>query len=195
MTSESRAVRLFVAVELPDEFRREVERLASAVGALGIRGARPVRAEGAHLTLKFLGDVESHRVADALDAMRRAAARSAPFALRSGELGAFPNADAPRVLWLGADGDLAALRRLRDALEDSMSASGFPRDRRRFAPHVTAVRVGDRVSSSDRKRIVETARAARLSTVEFAVERVSLMRSDRRPDGAVYVRLGEAALG
>ena len=193
--AESRAVRVFVALELPDAFRREAGRLASAVAALGIRGARPVRTEGAHLTLKFLGDVESARVADAMDAMRIAAARSAPFVLRSGDFGAFPNADAPRVLWLGVDGDLAALQNLRDGLEDSMSASGFPRDRRRFAPHVTAVRVGDRVSAGDRKRLVETARAVRLSTVEFAVERVSLMRSDRRPDGAVYVRLGDAALG
>ena len=195
MTSEPRAVRLFVAAELPDEFRREVGRLASAVGALGIRGARPVRSEGAHLTLKFLGDVESRRVADALDAMRRAAARSAPFALRSGEVGAFPNADAPRVLWLGADGDLAALRRLRDDLEDCMASAGFPRDRRPFAPHVTAARIGDRASAADRKRVIEAARAVRLKPVEFTVERVSLMRSHRRPDGAVYVRLGEAALG
>lgn len=193
--SESRAVRLFVAAELPDAFRREVERLASAVGALGIRGARPVRMEGAHLTLKFLGDVESHRVADALDAMRRAAARSAPFALRSGEFGAFPNADAPRVLWLGADGDLTALRRLRDGMEDCMASAGFPRDRRPFAPHITAARIGDRASAADRKRVIEAARAVRLKPVEFTVERVSLMRSHRRPDGAVYVRLGEAALG
>ena len=193
--SEPRAVRLFVAAELPDAFRREAGRLASAVGALGIRGARPVRAEGAHLTLKFLGDVESRRVADALDAMRRAAARSAPFGLRSGEVGAFPNADAPRVLWLGADGDLAALRRLRDDLEDSLAAAGFPRDRRPFAPHVTAARIGDRASAADRRRVIEAARAVRLKPVEFAVKRVSLMRSHRRPDGAVYVRLGEAALG
>lgn len=169
--------------------------MASAVGALGIRGARPVRAEGAHLTLKFLGDVESRRVADALDAMRRAAARSAPFALRSGDLGAFPNEDAPRVLWLGADGDLAALRRLRDALEDNLAAAGFPRDRRPFAPHVTAARIGDRASAADRKRVIKAARAVRIKPVDFTVERVSLMRSHRRPDGAVYVRLGDAALG
>ena len=193
MTAPS--VRLFAAAELPDAFREDIARIGAAALALGIRGVRPVRPEGAHLTLKFLGEVGADRIADVLAAMRLAAARSAPFRLRTGKLGAFPNAAAPRVLWLGVDGDLAALRRLRDDLEDAFAAIGFPRDRRAFSPHVTAARVRARISAADAKRLMSAAAAVRPTPVEFAVNRLSLMRSDARPGGAVYARLGVVGFG
>ena len=190
MTAPS--VRLFIAAELPSAFREDIARIGAAALALGLGGVRPVRAENAHLTLKFLGEVGADRVEDVLASMRLAAARSAPFRLRTGNLGAFPNADAPRVLWLGVDGDLTALRRLRDGLEDALAAAGFQRDRRAFAPHVTAARV----SPAAAKRLMNAAAATvRPTPVEFAVKRLSLMRSDTRPAGAVYTRLGEAELG
>ena len=192
MTAPS--VRLFIAAELPSAFREDIARVGASALALGIRGVRPVRAENAHLTLKFLGEVSVDRVEDVLASMRIAAARAAPFTLRMGNLGAFPNADAPRVLWLGVDGDLAALRRLRDDLEDALAAAGFQRDRRAFAPHVTAARVRDRVSPAAAKRLMNAA-AVPTTPVEFAVKRLSLMRSDTRPAGAVYTRLGEAEFG
>jgi len=192
MTAPS--VRLFIAAELPDAFREDIARIGAAALALGIRGVRPVRAESAHLTLKFLGEVSADRVEDVLASMRLAAARAAPFTLRTGNLGAFPNADAPRVLWLGVEGDLAALRRLRDNLEAALAAVGFQRDRRGFAPHVTAARVRDRVSPANAKRLMNAA-VVPTTPVEFAVKRLSLMRSDTRPAGAVYTRLGESELG
>ena len=193
MTAPS--VRLFIAAELPDAFREDIARIGSAALSLGLGGVRPVRAENAHLTLKFLGEVGANRVEDVLASMRLAAARAAPFRLRTGKLGAFPNADAPRVLWLGVDGDLAALLRLRDDLEDALAAAGFQRDRRAFAPHVTAARVRDRVSPAAAKRLMNAAaETVRPAPIEFAVKRLSLMRSDTRPGGAVYTRLGEAGL-
>ena len=194
MTAPS--VRLFIAAELPDAFREDIARVGASALALGLGGVRPVRAENAHLTLKFLGEVDADRVEDVLASMRLAAARAAPFTLRTGNLGAFPNADAPRVLWLGVDGDLTALRRLRDDLEDALAAVGFQRDRRAFAPHVTAARVRDRLSPAAAKRLMNAAASTVPTTpIEFAVERLSLMRSDARPAGAVYTRLGEAGLG
>ena len=192
MTAPS--VRLFIAAELPDAFREDIARIGASALALGLGGVRPVRAENAHLTLKFLGEVSADSVDDVLASMRRAAARSAPFGLRTGKLGAFPNADAPRVLWLGVEGEIAALRRLRDDLEAALAAVGFPRDRRGFSPHVTAARVRDRLSSAAAKRLMNAA-AVRPAPVEFSVERLTLMRSDTRPGGAVYTRLGESELG
>lgn len=189
------AARLFVAIELPDAFGEGVARVGAAAGALGIRGVRPVRAENVHLTLKFLGDVEGDRIAAALAAMRLAASRSAPFRLRAGSFGAFPRAAAPRVLWLGVEGELSSLRRLRADLEDSMADAGFPRDARGFSPHATAARVRERLSAADARRLIETAAAVPAPPAEFRAERISLMRSDRNPDGPpVYIRLGEAEL-
>ena len=185
-----------MAVELPADFRESAARLgAAAAGALGIRGVSPVRAQNAHLTLKFLGEADARGIAGAMAAMRLAASRSAPFRLRAGGFGAFPNLAEPRVLWLGVEGDLAALSRLRADLDGSMARVGFQRDWRGFTPHVTAARVRDRLSPAHAKRLTETAAAVRVPADEFVVRRVSLMRSDRSPGGApVYVRMGEAEL-
>jgi 2'-5' RNA ligase len=44
-------MRVFVAIDLPDEVRRELETLQNALPV-----GRPVPAENLHLTLSFLGD-------------------------------------------------------------------------------------------------------------------------------------------
>ena len=65
-------MRLFIGIPLPGEYARVIgalqtawkERLASRVSW--------VRPELAHVTLKFLGEVEERRVADIVGAMRAA---------------------------------------------------------------------------------------------------------------------------
>ncbi len=169
-------------------------RLTRSIAALEIRGARAVRPEGAHLTLKFLGDVGGDAVPRIAAAMRRAASRSTPFRIALSQPGAFPNPGAARVVWVGVDGDTGSLRRLQRNVEDEMEALGFGRERRGFDPHITAARVRDGVRASDRRRILDTALSIELACFPITVESISLMRSDLRPGGAIYSRLHSAAL-
>ena len=46
-------------MELPVPVKAEMGKLIAAVDVLELRGVRTVRAEGLHLTLRFLGDVDS----------------------------------------------------------------------------------------------------------------------------------------
>ena len=84
-------VRVFVAVELPDAVKAEFAGLVSAIDSLGVRGARTVRPQGIHLTLKFLGDVSVELVPEIEAAMDSAADEMAPFDLLLGDAGVFPN--------------------------------------------------------------------------------------------------------
>ena len=103
-------VRVFVAVDLPDTVKAEMGKLIALIEALEVRGVRSVRAEGLHLTLRFLGDVDSDVVPSIISAMETAAAESAPFELTLAGTGAFPNTAAPRTLWVGMKGDLDRAR-------------------------------------------------------------------------------------
>ena len=57
-----------------------------------------------HLTLKFLGDVPSREISTVCKAAQQGTAGIKPFELELRGAGAFPNADRPRTLWLGAGG-------------------------------------------------------------------------------------------
>jgi len=105
--------RLFIAILLPEEIKA---RLAASQRSWQRRTSggvvRWTPLEQMHLTLRFLGDVPEESVPAIVEALHRAAATVAPFALRASGLGCFPDARRPRVLWAGVAGGLTALHNL-----------------------------------------------------------------------------------
>lgn len=190
----SEKLRVFVAVELPDEVKAEFAGLAAAIDALGVRGTRTVRPQGVHLTLKFLGDVSVELIPEIESAMDSAAAESEPFDLALSDAGVFPNPAAARVLWIGVAGDLERLGRLQQRMEDSLSELGFRPERRGFNPHITAGRIRDSVSRSDRRRVTRALFSHEHARPAIRVEGVRLIRSVLHPDGAIYESIHRSAL-
>ena len=188
-------VRVFVAVELPDPVKAEMGKLIAAVDALELRGVRTVRAEGLHLTLRFLGDVDSDVVPSIISAMETAAAESAPFELTLAGTGAFPNTATPRTLWVGMKGDLDRLVTLQRGVQSALETAGFGRSGERFSPHVTIARVRDRASRAQIGRITAALDEANPSPVAFQVDSITLMRSTPQPGGSIFTHLHTAPLG
>ena len=182
-------VRCFIAVELSAEAKAEVQRLTKAVSELEIRGVRAVRPEGVHVTLRFLGDIESDAVPRAIAAIRASASQSRPFDLSLAEVGAFPNNRSARVLWAGASGDTDDLEELHERVESELAAVGFRRDRRRFNPHITLARLRERVSGSDRRRVVEKVSTVGHARVAFRVDAITLFQSTLHPEGSIHTPL------
>ena len=188
-------MRAFVAIELPDRAKETLAGVVAELRAARIGGLRPVRPEGVHLTLKFLGDVPADRIGAIGDAVGRAAAQHAQFALYLSGVGAFPSGRAPRVLWAGVAGDLDRLAALQSSVDACLSELGFPRERRSFNPHLTLARLRDSASRDDRTRALAVLRAARPSDESgFDVDGVALFQSTLGPGGAVYRRLFRAPL-
>ncbi|WP_411101524.1 RNA 2',3'-cyclic phosphodiesterase [Streptomyces sp. cmx-4-9] len=124
-------MRLFAAV-LPPE--TAVAELAAAVRPLRDDRLRWTGEAGWHLTLAFLGEVREEVLADLHARLARAAARTAPFALRLHGCGHFGD----RALWVGAAGDLDALRRLAERADAAARRAGVPMEQhRRYTPHLT----------------------------------------------------------
>ncbi len=187
--------RVFVAMELPDEVKAELAELATAIDALGVRGARTVRPHGIHLTLKFLGDVSLELIPEIQSAMDSAAASSEPFDLSLGDAGVFPSPNSARVLWVGVEGDMELLNRLQRSVERRLAELGFRPERRGFNPHITAGRIRDSVSRSDRRRVTDALFSHEYARPSFRVENISLIRSVLHPDGAIYESIYSSGLG
>jgi 2'-5' RNA ligase len=132
-------MRLFAAVPLPEPARAGVAGLLDRLRRRDLP-VRWVRDDNLHLTLKFFGEVAPGRLEQIEEAIRVANAGSSPLAMRLDELGAFPNARRPRVLWVGLEAP-PALELLQDRLERQCGAIGFEPEGSPFRPHITLGRV------------------------------------------------------
>jgi hypothetical protein len=115
-------MRLFAGIPIVDEARREIVALLAHLRERDWP-VRWVREEGLHLTLKFFGEVAPERLEVIEEAVRFAAQGTGALALGLDQLGAFPSAARPRVLWLGIAGP-SALELLQDRLERGGALGG-----------------------------------------------------------------------
>ncbi|MDA1215747.1 MAG: RNA 2',3'-cyclic phosphodiesterase [Chloroflexi bacterium] len=193
--TEQKTLRLFVAAELPEEARHALGVAIDKLKRKNVDGLRWVATEGIHLTLKFLGNVEASQVRDLQAALESAASGLSRFTLRLANGGVFPNANNPRVVWVGLDGDIASLTSLQRRVERALTDIGFTTEERAFQPHLTLARVRDRLTSVERTQLMETlATLWEVEPPEFEVRSMSLMQSTLKSTGAEYTRLGEARL-
>src|ERR1700678_1501184 len=110
-------MRLFLAVD-PAEGAREA--LGRAIARLRNRAPdeKWMKAEGIHITLKFLGEVPREiRPGAVEEAVRPVTARLSPLTLRAAGAGTFGSGDRTNVLWGGVGGDVEALRALQRDVE------------------------------------------------------------------------------
>lgn len=177
-------MRLFLAVELPAGVR---EVLARGLGQLrrDLPPARWVRAEGVHLTLKFLGEQPETTVGRLGEVVPASLAGLAPVTVRLGGAGFFPDDRRPRVAWVG--GKAPGLERWVDAVEGCAVELGVPRERRPFAVHLTLARL-DRPWGA---QAVEDfcVRVGKWTLPGFQAREIVLFESLLKPAGAVYTPL------
>lgn len=199
-------MRLFFSVDLPDRLADDVAAVQERFDdAAGLRLTNP---EQAHLTLKFLGDVDS----DQLDDLRSAAARAVenariepdqmtergatrtgsdddvgvpvePFEAEVGGLGVFPSIEYISVVWVGFRDGTAELTALHEALESETTALGFEPEEHEFTPHVTIARMDD---ARGKDRVQKLVRETDPTIGRFRVEEIRLTESTLTPDGPEY---------
>lgn len=104
----------------------------------GVCGGRRTRAETIHLTLAFLGEVESERIGDLLALAGEI--RAPAFGFNLTRFGWWPH---NRIVWAAPDETPAELALLVDALRESLFGAGFRFDTKPFVPHVTLLRKAD----------------------------------------------------
>jgi 2'-5' RNA ligase len=168
--------RLFVALDLPEPVKRSLEPLARGLG--DVRWSTP---DQQHLTLRFIGDVDNGAVRDIVEALATVPAR--PFQLTLKGLGHFPPRGEPRVLWVGLERN-AELARLKRRIDRALRDAGVAPESRKFAPHVTLVRIGAPLSPT--RLGTYLMRHALYRSEAFAISSFHLYSSWLRADGAEH---------
>jgi len=182
-------MRLFIGIPLPGEYAqiiREVQdawkkRLASKVSW--------VRPELAHVTLKFLGEVDEDKIPAIVQAMREGARGS--FDARGGEGGFFPPKGAPRVIWVGLRQGREECAAYFEKLDGGLMKAGFPAESKPFAAHLTVARVKAVIRSDDWSGLLVDLNR---DWPVFTVSHVVLWQSILKSSGPEYRRVAEVGL-
>ena len=160
--------RLFLAVSLPAPLRESLVALQHALAAQA-SGVRWASADTLHLTVRFIGEDDAERVAEAVGPI---VAAVPAFAVEVGGAGCFGGGRRPGVLWVGA-APAAPLAALAAAVATALGPPDQP-----FRPHIT-------IGRFRRGQPPDLAAVGRLGSLP--VDALTLTESRLRPDGPEHL--------
>jgi 2'-5' RNA ligase len=183
--------RTFIAVAASPEIRQAAQKLADQLrpAAGDVKWVAP---ENLHWTLQFLGDVDELEIPTVCSAVSAAVAQLESFDLEARGAGAFPAADRPRTLWLGAGVGSQAMVALHAAIDKKLRHLGYRGEGRRFVPHITLGRAGRK--GPPRPLVRELASLAEYDGGSMLVDEVTVYASRLGPEGPKYEVLARAPL-
>ena len=183
-------IRTFIALELPPSIISLLAKVQENLQSMGLR-AKWVRPENIHLTLKFLGNINSADIDKIGGAMVDAVGKINTFNLVAEGIGVFPGIKRPRVIWVGLKGQVQLLFAMQRLLEDHLAALDYQKEKRPFKGHLTLGRFKQRVNPNTIRRVLQE--LGDLTIEEFTARRVIFYKSDLKPTGAVYSQLQRAS--
>lgn len=183
---EAKPLRLFVAVDVPDDVRDALDRSISPIRERIHAKWTPAR--NWHVTMKFLGSTWPRLLEWVEETCAEVASAHAPIGSRLTEVGAFPNARRARVLWAGLEDPADSLAAIARALDDAL-AREFKAEKRAFTPHLTLARF------DPPRPLEEELRDVSVSSRTFQIDRLVLYRSHLQRPAPRYEPVGEFGLG
>lgn len=176
-------MRLFVALDLPDDLKRRLARLGG-----GVEGARWSAAENLHITLLFIGEVGREEAAEIDETL--AGIRAPGFHLKIAGVGSFGEGREARSLWAGVE-RAEPLLHLQKKIERALSDHDIDPDGRKFSPHITLARLKNPRPDHVREFL---AHHVGFNGGVLTVRNFALFQSFTGNEGAHYEKLAEYSL-
>jgi 2'-5' RNA ligase len=174
-------MRLFIAVNCDDETKKLLLSVQEKIKSQSLKGNFSCP-ENLHLTLVFMGETPEEQVPAIRSAIKEALRPPAPpFTLAFSQTGCYRHSN-KELWWIGAehsDPSLGALKNLRQQITGGLSTAGVAFDDRPFNPHIT---LGREIKHNAPIVIPQ-------QEINFSVNRISLMRSERSGGVLVYTEV------
>ena len=186
---------MFIAVSLPEPVKDAISLAQNEFReALTLKSVRWTKREQLHVTLRFLGEVASHRVEALVGRARRAGERSGVLELRAAGIGMFPHSRRPRVLWTHVHERRERLSVLQRSVQEATADFTTERPERTFTGHVTLGRCKT-ITRAQAETLTRLARAMENRAFgEWMADRIEIVRSELGPGGSRYTTLAEVPL-
>ncbi len=196
--------RIFIAINLPENIRKELAVYESMWPELPARWVKP---ENLHITLVFLGYILDQELLEVLRIVKSVVSRHSSFLLNLNKIcyGPPPHQNKfgtglaqkkpPKMIW--AEGEKSKeLALLKDDLETSLSNEsapvGFSPENRAFSPHITLSRI--RTWQWRQMEPEERPEVNKDISLSFEVNSIEVMESQLKRGGSEYTILESAQL-
>lgn len=168
--------RTFVAIDFSDNVIKEVARVQEVLANLKFTG-KMTELNNLHLTLKFLGEINEEKLAEASRRLEKI--KFEEMELKLGDIGTFDRRGSPRIVWIKVVGKgiFELQRKVDDIFKDLFRQEG------RFMGHVTIARVK---YVKDKDYFAEYIKGIKLKDIKFKIRKFKLKESELSVMGPVY---------
>jgi 2'-5' RNA ligase len=187
------SMRAFIATEIPEKIKDHLEKTQARLRRSGLR-ATWVKRKAMHLTLIFLGEISPPQAEKAAKILKAQVELPDPIQLKLTQLGAFPNLDFPKVVWLGLAEDIEKIKSIDFQIRKQLRQEKIPFDPKPFVAHLTLGRLR-RMKPSVRKQISRMLKQFKLKEKpEFEINQIAFIKSQLTSKGPIYTILEKTNL-
>lgn len=184
-------MRTFIAIDLDEEIKKTISEFIRKLDT-GNKHIRWIKPQGMHLTLKFLGDITNEKITGVKSVLAKTVKDHRPFQLSLKGTGTFPRGKKfPRILWIGVKENQSLLK-LQSRIENDLERHHYPKEQRKYHPHLTLGRVKIPYHLESVLSILDKNKEREFG--DMFVRRITLFLSTLKPTGAEYTILSEFAL-
>ncbi len=170
--------RLFIALEIPNEAIDQILLIRDEVYGIPNNVKWEPKSK-LHVTLKFLGDVGENMTELIISQLDKIVFDK--FTTGFSQFGIFNKNNIPKILWIGLNKN-KSLFELQNKVEDSIELLGYQREKRKFTPHITLLRI----KGNEDFLKVNSFKEYSLPKIEFNIEKILLLKSILKPSGSEY---------
>lgn len=179
-------MRAFIALELPEEIKKEIAEIQTQLKKTGIK-ATWVKPEIVHLTLAFLGSIAPNQ-GETIYKVLKENCPEKPIQLELEQAGCFPHPIRPRVIFVELEGEINKLNNLAKQIRQGLKKEKIWLDDKPFVAHVTIGRAKRRLN------LTHVLKKIRVKKVKFSAQEITLNKSKLTPSGPVYSKLKRITL-
>ena len=133
-------MRFFIALEIPETDRIQIQEVQQKLIQL-IPEANLTNPEKLHLTIAFIGDQSESAKEKLIEIIKNSALNIQPFTVTPSYIDGFPHIHTANTLWIGINGEIDELYKLRHHIKDGLESLNLPVDQRRFVPHIAIAKL------------------------------------------------------
>lgn len=184
-------IRAFIAVEIDSPNKQKLSELIGLFKKTDT-DVKWVKENQMHLTLKFLGNIEETKTQEVSRELESITNESKKFTISLSKIGAFPNINKPRIIWIDIDEGKDTLKLLADKIESRLEKIGFAKEKREFKTHLTLGRIKSLKNISQLTEVIQKTDSQ--SQDKIKISSLILFQSTLTSKGAIYMPLAEIKL-
>lgn len=180
-------MRTFLALELPENIRKQLQTVSSRLQAHNLRKIKWVDPHNYHITLTFIGETDNGK--EVSDAIADSFGRLVSPEFSEPELTLVPG-KAPRILWVEYKCSSQEITVMNKRFRQKLAELGYSLDNKPLRFHVTLARIKGGVSPQFTQDVLNM----RIPPIKFISESLTFYESRLKPEGAEYFPLSELRL-